>query len=67
MSAVMSMAELRAQVAELLGDTPGDDDDLLDHGMDSIRLMTLADRLGLDFMELAERPTLRAWGELIRG
>ncbi|MER7502212.1 phosphopantetheine-binding protein [Nonomuraea pusilla] len=63
----MSAEELRARVAELLGELPGDDDDLIDHGMDSIRMMALAERFGVDFMDLAERPTLRAWGELIRG
>jgi aryl carrier-like protein len=59
--------ELRAFVGELLGEVPGEDDDLLEQGMDSIRLMTLADRLEVDFADLAERPTLRAWGELTRG
>lgn len=63
----MTRDELRAYVAELLGHTPGDDDDLLEGGLDSIRLMAVADRLQVDFTDLAERPTLRAWGELIRG
>jgi aryl carrier-like protein len=63
----VSADELRAYVGELLGEVPGDDDDLLEQGMDSIRLMAIADRLEVDFADLAERPTLRAWGELIRG
>ncbi|WP_082309919.1 phosphopantetheine-binding protein [Nonomuraea sp. SBT364] len=63
----MSDEELRSYLGELLGEPPGPDDDLLELGMDSIRLMAVADRLGADFADLAERPTLRAWGELIRG
>ena len=65
--------ELRAQVAELL-DLPAaglaDDADLADLGLDSIRLMSLAERwrhqgAGLTFADLAERPTLAAWWELL--
>ncbi|MBB2910628.1 bifunctional isochorismate lyase/aryl carrier protein [Streptosporangium becharense] len=56
---------MREYVASLLdGPLPGDDDNLLDHGLDSVRLMMVADRLGVDFTDLAERPTLRAWAEL---
>jgi bifunctional isochorismate lyase / aryl carrier protein len=61
---------LRAQVTELLGNTPADEDNLLDHGLDSIRLMTLVEWLrdqGHDvaFVDLAERPTLTAWSGLV--
>ncbi|MEV4899087.1 phosphopantetheine-binding protein [Nonomuraea sp. NPDC050547] len=64
---------LRAQVAELLYVEPeeiGPDDDLLAAGMDSIRLMTLAERwraegAEVSFPDLVERPTLTAWAELL--
>lgn len=63
---------LRAQLADLLGETALDEDDnLLEFGLDSIRLMQLTDRLrrcGLPvgFGELAEDPRLGAWLELLR-
>ncbi|GAB3214057.1 phosphopantetheine-binding protein [Marinactinospora thermotolerans] len=65
--------QLRADVARVLGEpaeTIGDDDDLLDFGMDSIRLMSLVEtwrRAGArtDFAELAEEPTLAAWTRLL--
>lgn len=48
----------------------GPDDSLQDAGLDSVRLMMLVERLqqgGADvgFGDLAERPTLRAWVELL--
>ena len=64
---------LRVQVAELL-DLPAaelaDDAELIDLGLDSIRLMSLAERwrrqgAALTFADLAERPTLGAWWELL--
>lgn len=64
---------VRRQVCELLGlgdEALGDDDNLLERGLDSVRLMTLIesiDALGipLDFAQLAERPTLSAWYQLV--
>lgn len=63
---------LRAALDDLLesSDSLGLDDSLLDFGLDSVRLMILVDRLqqaGADvgFADLAERPTLRAWVELL--
>lgn len=56
---------MREYVASLLdGAVPGDDENLFDHGLDSVRLMIVAERLEVDFADLAERPTLRAWAEL---
>ena len=69
-----SLEELRAAVAAML-DEPADavalDDDLvLDWGLDSIRVMDLVERLraaGVEvtILELAERPTIRAWDALL--
>ncbi|MFF2505878.1 amino acid adenylation domain-containing protein [Streptomyces sp. NPDC058067] len=64
---------IRSEVAQLLGCAPRDvrdDDDLTACGMDSIRLMTLAGRLrrhgvSVDFLDLAERPTVAAWTALL--
>lgn len=64
---------LRSEVAELL-ERPAseiqDGDSLLDLGLDSIRLMTLVERLRsagieISFVDLAERATLEDWWELL--
>lgn len=61
--------DIKALVSELL-QTPISDinetDNLADWGLDSVRLMAIADHLKatgstVDFMALAERPTLREW------
>ncbi|GAB4210741.1 MAG: isochorismatase [Roseiflexaceae bacterium] len=65
--------QIRADVAELLEESPADlaeDDNLLDRGLDSIRLMSLVERwraagAEVGFVELAERPTLAAWWQLL--
>ena len=64
---------LRDQIAEMLELSPdsiGDQDNLMDHGLDSIRMMSLVDELraaGTDvsFIELAEEPTLEHWRRLL--
>ncbi|MEV6599794.1 phosphopantetheine-binding protein [Actinoplanes sp. NPDC051346] len=68
-----SAAALQAQIAEVLGepaDSFGPDDDLLDVGLDSIRLMTLVERwraggLRVGFIDLAEQPTVNGWWSLM--
>ncbi|BBG04981.1 MULTISPECIES: phosphopantetheine-binding protein [Pseudonocardia] len=66
---------VRADVAALLGCDPatiGPDDDLLDLGLDSVRIMSLVERWradgapDLNFPDLAEEPVLRRWAELLR-
>ncbi|MFC4536724.1 phosphopantetheine-binding protein [Sphaerisporangium dianthi] len=60
---------LREDVARLLGVPPrsiGDDDDLTEHGLDSIRMMSLANdwranEAGVSFADLVETPTITAW------
>ncbi|XXF81266.1 isochorismatase family protein [Myxococcaceae bacterium GXIMD 01537] len=69
----LSLERLRADVAELLQEPASalqDDDNLLERGLDSIRLMTLVERwrsegAELSFVELAERPTLADWHVLL--
>ncbi|MEU1389113.1 MULTISPECIES: phosphopantetheine-binding protein [unclassified Nonomuraea] len=64
---------LRAQIAGLLYVEPAElglHDDLLDAGLDSIRVMTLIEawkREGRDlgFPDLVDRPTIAAWAELL--
>ena len=63
---------LRNTVTDLLGDgapAPADHDDLIELGLDSIRIMRIADRLRregvtVSFADLARRPTLAEWGRL---
>ncbi|WP_432570969.1 phosphopantetheine-binding protein [Kineococcus sp. SYSU DK005] len=68
-------ALVRADVGRLLGcDGAAIDpeEDLLDRGLDSVRLMTLVERWraaglgGVEFADLAEQPRLSAWVDLIR-
>ena len=67
---------IRTDVAAALGEEPqdvGDDDDLFDLGLDSIRLMSLVEQwrgeTGSDigFVDLAEEPTVAAWSRLLTG
>ena len=69
---VISMAQLRAQVVPFLDD--GDDveahDNLIDFGLDSIRMMNLAAQWSrgghaIDFTLMARDPTLAAWWALL--
>jgi bifunctional isochorismate lyase/aryl carrier protein len=72
MSTVLTVDDVRAHVAEVLEEPAadiGDHDDLLDRGLDSIRLMNLVERwreLGIttSFVDLAETPTVSAWAKL---
>lgn len=72
-AAGVDLERMRADVAQALEEPPeeiGDHDDLLDRGLDSIRLMSLVEswRAGgteLSFIDLAETPTLDAWARLL--
>ncbi|GAB3470136.1 phosphopantetheine-binding protein [Actinophytocola sediminis] len=67
------MSDLRERIAEILDvppETIGEQDNLLDHGFDSIRMMSLVEALReigvhADFVELAEEPTLERWRQLL--
>ncbi|GGT72991.1 non-ribosomal peptide synthetase [Streptomyces lateritius] len=69
---MLSIDDLRRVVTELLGpgsEPPGDHDNLIELGLDSLKLMRIADRCrrnGLDvgFADLARRPTLAGWAGL---
>ncbi|MFE7134430.1 phosphopantetheine-binding protein [Streptomyces sp. NPDC057638] len=68
-----AVERLAQDIADVLYAEPGEipaDADLLEFGLDSIRLMTLvekwrADGARIGFVDLAERPTLAAWAELL--
>jgi mycobactin phenyloxazoline synthetase len=68
---VLTWGELHTALTEVLGEEARPDDNLIELGMDSIRLMGLTGRLrrlGIEvrFAELAERPTLMEWWELLK-
>jgi aryl carrier-like protein len=65
---------IRADVAELLGCDPAEidpDEDLLDRGLDSVRLMSLVEKwreagaTDLEFPDLAEQPELGHWTTVV--
>ena len=67
-----SKAALRALILPLLdeSDEPFDDENLIDYGLDSVRMMALAARWrkvhgDIDFVMLAKNPTLNAWWALL--
>ncbi|PJN89531.1 isochorismatase [Bacillus sp. mrc49] len=69
----LTLDGLRFAIADLMGESPsdiGDHEDLVDIGMDSIRMMSLVEILRgkgaeINFMQMAEKPTLAAWWELL--
>lgn len=69
----MTIEQLRADIAEVLKEDESEfenDDNLVDFGLDSIRLMTLIQRwsergIELKFAELAERPEIDYWWTII--
>ncbi|NGO67706.1 phosphopantetheine-binding protein [Streptomyces boncukensis] len=76
MSQTLSPERVRADVAELLGCDPDEiapEENLMDRGLDSVRLMTLVERwrasgaTALEFPDLAERPELAHWTALLTG
>ncbi|MCK1798050.1 phosphopantetheine-binding protein [Streptomyces sp. XM4193] len=65
---------IRQDVAEILGEEPDEiplDENLVDYGLDSVRLMTLRERwqrengVEVGFAELAERPAVEEWARLL--
>jgi aryl carrier-like protein len=73
MAEPLSLAGIRADVAELLYQSPDEVNDgtnLFESGLDSVRIISLVERwrqvgVEISFMELAERPTLAEWWELL--
>ena len=72
---LLTLDRVRADVAELLyqeSDDVIDTADLLQSGLDSIRILTLVERwreagARISFVELAEAPTVAAWWALLSG
>lgn len=68
----LTLEQMRADIAELIHESPDQvmlDDNLMDLGLDSMRLMSLLERwsrqgVELDFSLVAERLTLGGWWEL---
>lgn len=73
MAEKLTLEAVRAQVAELLYEDPSelaDDEDLIDWGLDSVRIMTLVEQwrkqgVQITFADLAERPTLADWWKVL--
>ena len=69
----LTLESLRADIAKIVGESPEDiglDDDLMDCGLDSLRLLNLAitwnqSGLQLDMSELAGKLTLRALWQVV--
>lgn len=70
----LTLERMRADVARLLHETPeaiGDDEDLMDLGLDSMRVLGLVMAWGetgieLEFWHLAERSTLGGWWQVVQ-
>ncbi|MFF4262507.1 phosphopantetheine-binding protein [Streptomyces virginiae] len=68
-----TLDRLVRDVADVLYTEPSDvslEEGLIDQGLDSIRLMSLVEKwraegARVSFVDLAERPTLRQWAELL--
>ncbi|MFD8692231.1 phosphopantetheine-binding protein [Streptomyces sp. NPDC059651] len=70
----LTLESIRNDVAESLGEDPADiplDENLLDYGLDSVRIMALLGRwrrdhdVRADFADLAEQPAIEAWAPLL--
>ncbi|MCD9032330.1 phosphopantetheine-binding protein [Luteimonas sp. Y-2-2-4F] len=74
MSEPLTLERMRADIAKQLGEAPediGDDDDLMDLGLDSMRVLGLVMTWGetglpLEFSQLAEHTTLAGWWGVVR-
>lgn len=72
-AAPVTLEKMRADIARMLHEDPeeiGDDDSLMDLGLDSMRAMNLVlawseGGLELEFAEFAENPTLAGWWALV--
>ncbi|MER5550666.1 phosphopantetheine-binding protein [Streptomyces sp. NPDC002793] len=70
----LTLELIRHQVADALGQEPADvplDENLMDHGLDSVRIMSLLERwrrehgVEADFADLAEDPSITTWVSLL--
>jgi len=73
-SPAFTLERLRADVARMLGEAPGEiglDDNLMDWGLDSMRLLSLVIEwneagLKLDLSDLAAHTTLNGWWQVVQ-
>ncbi len=71
----LTLERMRADIAQVLDEAPeaiGDDEDLLDLGLDSMRMLGLVMNWGksgiaLEFPHLAEHTTLAGWWRVVQG
>ncbi|MGI5375514.1 phosphopantetheine-binding protein [Streptomyces sp. CA-251387] len=70
----LTVRHIREDVADVLGEDPADipdDENLVDYGLDSVRLMSLVERwrrehgAEISFVDLADRPAIEAWALLL--
>ncbi|MGD6746911.1 phosphopantetheine-binding protein [Streptomyces sp. BH106] len=71
----LTVQKIREDVADCLGeDDPAEiplDENLVDYGLDSVRVMTLLERWRRDhgaeasFVDLAEQPAIEAWVKIL--
>ncbi|MBT2411863.1 MULTISPECIES: phosphopantetheine-binding protein [unclassified Streptomyces] len=70
----LTVEQIRTDVADCLGEDVADiplDENLVDYGLDSVRIMTLLERwrrehaVTADFADLAEQPAIEAWAPLL--
>lgn len=74
MPAPLTLETMRADIAQVIEAEPeevGDDDNLMDLGLDSMRMMGLVVKWGqtgirLEFFDLAEYRTLKEWWQVIQ-
>ncbi|EOM76999.1 phosphopantetheine-binding protein [Rhodococcus rhodnii] len=73
MPSTLTADRVRADIADVLDLDPAelaDADDLLDEGLDSVRVMALVERwraagVDVDIVDLAAEPTITAWTKLL--
>ncbi|WP_432253563.1 phosphopantetheine-binding protein [Streptomyces sp. HNM1019] len=70
----LTLERIRDEVADCLGEDPADipvDENLVDYGLDSVRIMTLLERWRRDhgatvsFVDLAEEPAVESWARIL--
>ncbi|MEU4659808.1 phosphopantetheine-binding protein [Streptomyces sp. NPDC023723] len=70
----LSVDQIRTDVADCLGEDVADipvDENLVDYGLDSVRIMALLERwrrehaVKADFADLAEQPAIEVWAPLL--
>ncbi|MDI3385097.1 phosphopantetheine-binding protein [Streptomyces sp. B-S-A8] len=73
-TSTLTVEQIRADVADALGEDIADipvDENLVDYGLDSVRIMALLERWRRDhgadatFVDLAEQPAIEAWAPLL--